>query len=122
MKGWGLTVYVLSPNKKWLLKKIIPVNKLRSGRYTFLFSFFSDWAPQSMANEEGDNTSKLYFCVTPYWEMELEGEVMTYNATDRKSTKSYPIEYFLENNSNYWDNIKKNKGIFGESDNIILTP
>ncbi len=122
MKGWGLTVYVLSPNKKWLMKKIIPVNKLRSGRYTFLFSFFSDWAPQSMANEEGDNTSKLYFCVTPYWEMELEGEVMTYNATDRKSTKSYPIEYFLENNSNYWDNIKKNKGIFGESDNIILTP
>ena len=122
MKGWGLTVYVLSPSKKWLLKKIIPVNKCRSGRYTFLFSFYSDWAPQSMANEEGDNTSKLYFCVTPYWEMELEGEVMTYNATDRKSTKSYPIEYFLENNTNYWDNIKKNKGIFGESDNIILTP
>ena len=122
MKGWGLTVYVLSPNKKWLMKKIIPVNKLRSGLYTFLFSFYSDWAPQSMANEEGDNVARLYFRVTPYWEIASDNEVMTCQAADRKSTKSYPIEYFCDNNTDYWTNIKNNKGLYGESDDIILTP
>ena len=122
MKEWGLTVYVLSPSKKWLLKKIIPVNKCRSGRYTFLFSFYSDWAPQSVANEDGDNIAKLYFRVIPYWVVELEGETMTIQADDKRSTKIYPIEYFCDNEANYWDNIVKNKGLFGEPENIVLTP
>lgn len=122
MKGWGLTVYILSPTKKWLMKKIIPVNKLRSGRYTFLMSFFSDWAPQSMANEEEDNTSRLYFRVTPYWEVEQNGEIVTIQAEDKKSTKNYPIDYIRDNDSDYWSFIKKNNGLYGESDNIILTP
>ena len=120
MKGWGLTVYILSPRKKWLLKKIIPVNKLRSGRYTFLFSFFSDWVPVETAYEE-DHIEHLYFRVTPYWEVEAEGERAIIQAEDKKSTKDFPIDYFKENNSNYWDYIQKNKGIYGESDNIILT-
>lgn len=120
MKGWGLTVYVLSPKKKRLMKKVIPVNKLRSGRYTFLFSFFSDWVPVETANEE-DHIEHLYFRVTPYWEVEAEGERATLQAEDSKSTKNYPIDYFKDNKADYWSQIKKNKGLYGESDNIILT-
>ena len=127
MDGWGLTVYILSPKKKTLLKQVIPVNKLRTGTYSFLFSFYSDWAPQSMvANPEDEedlqtDESKLYFQVTPYWNVSAGNEMMTVPAADKKSLRKFPITYFKDDDSNMWTKITKNPGTYGESDNINLT-
>ena len=93
MKEWGLKIYIFGPDgKKRLLRRKMPVNKLRSGIYTFVFTFDSDWG-----TKQSIDTSKqhLYFRVQPYWN-NPRASGAEIEAQDAASLKKYPINWEME--------------------------
>ncbi len=92
MKEWGLKIYIFGPDgKKRLLRRKLPVNKLRSGTYTFIFNFESDWG-----TKQSIDTSKehLYFRIQPYWSDPRASDLI--EAQDAASLKKYPIDWEME--------------------------
>ena len=92
MREWGLKIYIFGPDgKKRLLRRKLPVNKLRSGTYTFIFYFESDWGTKQSIDTKNQH---LYFRIQPYWsDPRASGDV---EAQDAASLKKYPIDWEME--------------------------
>lgn len=93
LREWGLKIYIFGPDgKKRLLRRKLPVNKLRSGTYTFIFYFESDWGTTKSIDTENQH---LYFRIQPYWdEPRTSGGII--EAQDAASLKKYPINWEME--------------------------
>lgn len=86
MQSWGIRVTIYDLNGKVLLQpRKVPINVCKSGRYTLVFSFVTNWKP--MHSVEGGE--KLYIVMRPYWK--FEGN--RYNANDVVSKRKWEIEY-----------------------------
>lgn len=88
MSNWGLKVYVFDTNGKTrLYRRKIPIDNLRSGKYTFIFSFMTDWKQKS-------SDEQLYYRVQPYWgDPQLASGDEAFEAQDTKSLKKWPLKY-----------------------------
>lgn len=92
MKEWGLKIYIFGPDgKKRLLRRKLPVNKLRSGTYTFIFYFESDWGTTKSIDTQNQH---LYFRIQPYWSDPRASDFI--EAQDAASLKKYPINWEME--------------------------
>ncbi len=94
LKEWGLKVYIFGPDGKKRLgpRHKLRVNKLRSGIYTFIFSFETDWGTTTNIDKENQH---LYFRVLPYWtNPRASGDEI--EAEDAASLKKYPINWEME--------------------------
>ncbi len=86
--SWGVRVTIKDAAGNVLLSpRPVPFNVSKSGRYTLLLSFITNWKPR-MSIDGGD---KLYIQIRPYWKDANGGQ--RYNANDAKSKKEWPIEY-----------------------------
>lgn len=85
--SWGARVTIYDSSGKVLLSpRKVPFNVNKSGRYTLLFSFITNWEPKvSIAG--GD---KLYIQIRPYWKDANGGK--RFNAEDATSKTKWPIE------------------------------
>lgn len=106
MREWGLKIYIFGPDgKKRLLRRKLPVNKLRSGTYTFIFYFESDWGTKQSIDTENQH---LYFRIQPYWDdPRTSGGII--EAQDAASLKKYPINWEMEDT--------KSEEILGKNNN-----
>ena len=90
MQDWGLKVYIFAPDGKTrLLRRKIPVSINRSGKYTFIFTFLTNWEPS--ASYKDGHEECLYIRVQPYWQ-DLNGG-QTFEATDYRSTFKEEIHF-----------------------------
>lgn len=89
--SWGARVTIYDSTGKVLLSpRKVPFNVNKSGRYTLLLSFISNWQPK-LSIEGGD---KLYIQIRPYWKDANGGT--RHNANDAVSKTKWPIEYERE--------------------------
>ena len=108
LQEWGLSVKVYRDNirAKPLKggKKSLAVNKLRSGLYTFVFDFMSDWEPTGPDD-------RLYYSVTPWWVKSdnLDGVEV---ASDKASQTQHPIKWEFEDKT-LWKDLQKGKSTYG---------
>ena len=123
MKEWGLDLKIYNPQKKRISgsHRIIKVNKLRSGTYTFIFRFDSDWeGNKSLVDDDGKEIpNQLYFTVKPYWIDPRTSGATTY-ATDNLSTAKHPIKYDF-NDEVMQDLIMERDDLFGEVSTEVLS-
>jgi hypothetical protein len=93
MPEWGVLVYIYGPDgkKKLMRRHQVPINTRRSGKYTLIFVFATNWQlpPVSMAEEE-----TLFFRVIPYWGMPNMSGVVEGN--DANTLKKRPIKYEMD--------------------------
>jgi len=123
MKEWGLDLKIYDPYKKRIKNshRTIKVDKLRSGTYTFVFTFDSDWeGNKSLKDEDGKEVkNQLYYTVRPYWNDPRASNAIIY-ADDKQSTEKHPIVYYKDDDDNIQNKILKDKTSFGEVDYKIL--
>lgn len=105
MGSWGVKVYVFDTNGKTrLYRRKVPINQLRSGRYTFIFSFMTDWKQRGTGE-------KLYYRVQPYWEdPQLASGDEAFEADDDGSLKKWPLEYECVDEDDIEKAIRSEKG------------
>ena len=87
LSKWGVKVKIYSPDGKQLLSKRVPVNKLKTGVYTLVFHFATNWALKS-SNET------MYYKVTPYG-TDINGG-RNFEATDGPSVAEHMILYDVQ--------------------------
>lgn len=75
MTEWGLKVKVYDPDKKKLLSKKVKINKFKSGRYSCIFTFDTNFFP--IASDQ-----HLFCSVSPYW---YDSDGVGHDATDYSS-------------------------------------
>ena len=113
LKDWGVKVYLYDHLKRIIKTKsganyyvIRPSNANRSGRYTFQFSFKTNWSEYATYYDKDGNPIEnvrkdmhLYYRVIPFWENpNVQGayERQYINATDYDSKKHHPLQYEYE--------------------------
>ncbi len=84
LRKWGLKVHVYDTNGNRLLRKKVPFNKLKTGRYTAVFEMVSNCQPVNSTNE------CLYYTITPYYTDEYNGDY------EGKTTPKQPIKHRTE--------------------------
>ena len=127
---WGVKVYLYDHLKRIIKTKsganyyvIRPSNANRSGRYTFQFSFKTNWSEYLPYYDKDGNliedvrkNMKLYFRVIPFWEdPNVQGmyERKYINATDYDSKKHYPLQYEYEDPLTMEELTEENSKTFG---------
>ena len=110
MSKWGVKVKIFGPSGKCLMRRKVPVNKAKTGRYTLIFSFMTDWKKPDGVSE------KMSILMQPYWE-DINGGAKG-EADDNLSLKKWPIEYeLLDEDGDYADKTLKpseTDGYFGK--------
>ena len=112
MREWGLKIYVFGPDgDKRLIRRKLVVNKLRTGIYTFIFHFRSNWGTKTSIDTKNQH---LYFRIQPYWsDPRASGEI---EAQDKASLKKYPIDWEMEDTKSEEIKNKRNNGKWGTVD------
>ena len=121
MKGWGLDLKMYDPWKKRYKSshKKFKVDTNRSGRYTFLFTFDTDWqANKSLIGEKGEEViNQIYYTVVPYWEDPHASNALMY-ADDKESNAKHPIvsdsKKFLQDDKEWLKYIAKHPETYGK--------
>ena len=102
MKGWGLDLKIYDPWKNRIKNshKVFKVDQLRSGRYTFIFTFDTEWcANKSLVSKDGKEViNQMYYTVKPYWDDPRATNAVKY-ADDDKSLAKHPI---VSNDSKFY--------------------
>ncbi len=95
MSQWGVWVYIYGPDKETKLMRHhrVPIDQRRSGKYTLLFSFATNWNKEKVTSSADRSDEKLYFRVIPYWGSPVASGDATIDGKDAKSLKKNPIEY-----------------------------
>ncbi len=113
VKDWGVKVYIYDHQKNLIKTKsgasyyvIRPSNANRSGRYTFLFTFETNWSEYASYYDKDGNPITdvkkdmcLYFRVIPFWtNPNVQGGQKTeyLNATDYESKHRHPLVYEMK--------------------------
>ncbi|MBQ9558470.1 MAG: hypothetical protein IJV08_00595 [Bacteroidaceae bacterium] len=113
IKDWGVKVYVYDHQKKLIKTKsganyyvIRPENANRSGRYTFICTFETNWSEYASYYDKDGNPienvkkdMRLYFRVIPFWtNPNVQGAQKTeyLNATDYESKHHHPLVYEMK--------------------------
>ena len=93
MPEWGVLVYIFGPDgkKKLMRRHQVPIDTRRSGKYTLIFNFATNWQlpAVSMAEEE-----TLFFRVIPYWGMPNQSGVV--EGKDANTLQKRPIKYEMD--------------------------
>ena len=101
MQKWGIKVKIFTPEGKQIVSKKIPVNKLKSGVYTIVFNFITNW-------ERGPSSGQqMSYTVMPYWE-DLNGGAKHDASDDEASRKRYYLDYSMEYNNDLARYLRKN--------------
>lgn len=82
LQKWGIKVEVFTPDGKRSVRKKIPMNPNKTGFYTLICTFFTNW--QKLVS--GDPVP-MQFRVTPYW---VDSQGISH---DGKASAKMPIEY-----------------------------
>ena len=113
VKDWGVKVYIYDHQKNLIKTKsgasyyvIRPSNANRSGRYTFIFTFETNWSEYASYYDKDGNPITdvkkdmcLYFRVIPFWtNPNVQGGQKTeyLNATDYDSKHHHPLVYEMK--------------------------
>ena len=117
MKEWGIDLKMYTPYKKRFKgsHKVLKVDELRSGIYTFVFTADSDWeGNKSLKGDNGEEVkNQIYFKALPYWNNPRAENALLY-ADDKLSTALHPIVYFKEDKDHIWDKIATDRETYGD--------
>ena len=120
MREWGLKFYVFdNDGKKKLMRRKIPVNIPKSGRYTFIISFLTNWSLPPISYKEEPH---LYVRAQPYFIFDDLVNLVSNSLqeeTDRLSLERIQIDY--EHKDETDDLIKKGgSSAWGEVQSIDI--
>ncbi len=90
LSKWGLKVHIYDTNGKRLLRKKVPFNKRKTGRYTAVFELVSNCQPVNSKEE------CLFFTVTPYYVPAESDEYSGEQEFEGRTTPKMPIIYRTE--------------------------
>ena len=121
MKGWGLDLKMYDPWKNRIKDShtVFKIDRLRSGRYTFIFTFDTEWyANKSLVSKDGKEvTNQMYFTVKPYWNDPRATNAVKY-ADDKESVSKHPIvsddPKFYKDEAAFIKFMGKNPDLFGD--------
>ena len=87
-----LYVAIYNKDKKVIAKRWVKIKQPKSGTYTYIFQFVTDWKP--VINEYVSQEEEvLYYRVLPYWSDAMDGEK---KYIDKNSKKYYEIKYRID--------------------------
>ena len=111
LKDWGVKIYLYDHQKKIIKTpngasyRVVKMdNANRSGRYTFVCSFTTDWNEYLPYYDEKGNlienvrkNMNLYFRIVPYWNNPyVTGKMQYISADDWDSKHKHPLQYEYE--------------------------
>ncbi|MBP5770130.1 MAG: hypothetical protein J6W75_02070 [Bacteroidaceae bacterium] len=116
IKTWGIKVHIFNAKGKRILRRKIPINKCKSGVYSIVLSFLTNWEPPT-ASVSGDE-GKLSYRITPYWSYESEFQRATIDeeAKDAISTTKFKLNYPVDDIT---PDFNSNKGYSSEWGEIL---
>lgn len=89
-----LYVAIYNKDKKVIAKRWVKIKQPKSGTYTYIFQFVTDWKPKNWGNEYvSQDDEVLYYRVLPYWSDAIDGEK---KYIDSNSKKYYEIKYRID--------------------------
>jgi len=114
VKEWGVKVHVYNAKDEVIVRRKIPINKNKSGIYTIVFSFLTNWEPSyaTMNGKEGN----LTYRVTPYWSYndEYNGASQLKEGKDYWSLKKVKLNYPVDDISPDYKDRKHYSSEWGE--------